>query len=163
MNAPAGNVEEIGKDELTEKVIEDKLPLLNACGYISEHFTEQITLNQVADYVGLSKFYFERVFKQFTDMTFYQYLIQKRISFAQELLANHSLSVTEIAFAAGFSSSSAFARAFRQSTGYAPSEFRTLNESKHFTVGKPFTPEEAMAAVGHVAKVSTPVITEMYS
>ena len=98
-------------------------------------------------------------------MTFYQYLIQKRISFAQELLANHSLSVTEIAFAAGFSSSSAFARAFRQSTGYAPSEFRTLNESKHFTVGKPFTPEEAMAAVGHVARVSTPtpVITEMYS
>ncbi len=165
MNAPTGNVQEIGKDELSEKVIEDKLPLLNACGYISEHFTEQITLNQVADYVGLSKYYFERVFKQFTDMTFYQYLIQKRISFAQELLANHSLSVTEIAFAAGFSSSSAFARAFRQSTGYAPSEFRTLNESKHFTVGKPFTPEEAMAAVGHVARVSTPtpVITEMYS
>ncbi|MBR6402671.1 MAG: helix-turn-helix transcriptional regulator [Eubacterium sp.] len=165
MNTPARKVSKSKKEEGAEKSTEDILPLLNACGFISEHFTEQITLNQVAEHVGLSKYYFERLFKQFTDMTFYQYLIQKRISFAQELLVNHTLSVTEIALAAGFSSSSAFARAFHQATGYAPSEFRTLNESKDFTQGKVFTPEQAAAAVGHVAKASTPlpICTDMYS
>ena len=165
MNSPTRNIQENKKDDTPEKPTEDILPLLNACGFISEHFTEQITLNQVAEHVGLSKYYFERLFKQFTDMTFYQYLIQKRISFAQELLVNHTLSVTEIALAAGFSSSSAFARAFHQATGYAPSEFRTMNESKNFTKGKVFTPEQAAAAVGHVAKANTPppVCTDMFS
>ncbi|MCR5418351.1 MAG: AraC family transcriptional regulator [Lachnospiraceae bacterium] len=164
MNAPAAKSLKMPKDELSGKELENNLPLLNACGYIAEHFTEQITLNQVAEYVGFSKYYFERIFKQFTDMTFYQYLIQKRISFAQELLTNRSLSVTEIAMQTGFSSSAAFARAFRQATGYAPSEFRSLNESQNFTKGKPFSPEQAAAVAGEAPKKSSkPICTEMYS
>ncbi len=165
MNAPTGEKEIIARDEVSSKEMENKLPLLNACGYIAEHFTEAITLNQVADYVGFSKYYFERIFKQFTDMTFYQYLIQKRISFAQELLTNHSLSITEIALQAGFSSSAAFARAFRQATGYAPSEFRTINESREFTTGKLFSPEQAEAAAGVEPEdnVTAPMCIEMYS
>ena len=64
-------------------------------------------------------------------MTYYQYLQQMRIGYAQTLLSNPGLNVTDIAGQAGFASCAAFTRAFKKSTGYAPSRFRMLNEERH--------------------------------
>ncbi len=105
--------------------------LNSVCNYISEHFTEDISLEQIADYAGFSKYHFERIFSEYTGVTFYQYLLQMRINYAKTLLSNPELSVTDISYQAGFASSTAFTRAFKKVTGYPPSQFRVLNEEKY--------------------------------
>ncbi|MBQ0166119.1 MAG: helix-turn-helix transcriptional regulator [Treponema sp.] len=112
-------------------VPQNNVLLNNVCTYISEHFTEDLSLEGIAAYAGFSKYHFERIFSEYTGVTFYQYLQQMRINYAQTLLSNSALSITDISYQAGFASSTAFTRAFKKGTGYPPSEFRMLNEDQH--------------------------------
>ncbi len=99
------------------------------CSYISLHCSEDLSLDQAASFAGFSKFYFERLFRDYTDMSFYQYLLSKRISLAEQLLMDPAISVTEVAFRSGFSSSAAFTKAFRKQKGSSPSAFRKMQSS----------------------------------
>ena len=116
----------------------NSIPLSNVCTYIAEHFAEDITLGSVSAYAGFSKFHFERIFREYTGVTFYQYLQQTRISYAQTLLPNPELTITDISEMAGFASCTAFTRAFKKSTGYPPSQFRMLNEEQHSLIADPY-------------------------
>lgn len=100
---------------------------LNVTSYIEEHFTEDLTLEQAADLAGFSKYHFSRLFKQYTNTSFYKYLNQKRIDYARTLLADPSLTVIEVALQSGFQSLSAFLRMFKQQCGCTPTEFRGMN------------------------------------
>ena len=84
------------------------------------------------------EYHFERIFSNYTGATFYQYLQQMRINYAQTLLSNPELSITEIAYQAGFASQAAFTRAFKKNTGYLPSLSRTLNEVQHPLPSNPY-------------------------
>ena len=75
---------------------------------------------------GFSKYHFSRLFRQYTDTTFYKYLNQKRIAHAKQLLLDNDLPVLEIAFQCGFSNLSSFLRMFKLLTGYTPSELRKM-------------------------------------
>lgn len=101
----------------------------DACNIVLTEFAEPLSLGSVAERVGFSKFHFERVFKENMCMTFYQYVTKVRISHSKTLLADPSLSITDIAVSCGFSSSSAFSRTFRQETGKTPSDFRNMRQS----------------------------------
>ncbi|HAU87573.1 MAG TPA: AraC family transcriptional regulator [Lachnospiraceae bacterium] len=105
--------------EYTEKFIQ-------ICNYINEHCTEDLTLDEIAAIAGFSKYHFSRLFKQFSNVTFYKYLNQKRISYAEILLADSSNSITEVAFRSGFSSLSAFIRMFKLIKQCTPTEFRNM-------------------------------------
>ncbi len=96
------------------------------CDYISAHCTEDLTLDFVADLAGFSKFHFTRLFKQFTNVSFYKYLNQKRIAIAEQLLANPENSITDIALSSGFSSLSSFIRMFKIIKNCTPTEFRNM-------------------------------------
>lgn len=98
--------------------------IMAACNYINQHYQENITLEETAGISGFSKFHFTRIFKQYMNMTFYEYLNQKRIKRAEELLYTTELSVTEVAMNSGFSSLSAFNRTFKSLNKCSPSEFR---------------------------------------
>ncbi|MDO5135589.1 MAG: AraC family transcriptional regulator [Eubacteriales bacterium] len=99
---------------------------MSICDFISEHCTESLTLDMVADLCGFSKYHFTRLFKQFTNVSFYKFLNQKRIAKAQELLVDPSISITDVSFSCGFSSLSAFIRMFKIIKGCTPSEFRDM-------------------------------------
>ena len=105
------------------------------CRYIDEHFSEEITLEEVASVAGFSKFHFSRLFKQFTNVSFYKYVNQQRIAHAEELLSNPDLSVTEIAIRCGFSSTSSFIRMFKQIKNCTPTDFRKIREKYSFRSG----------------------------
>ena len=105
-----------------------QLAMQAACNFIAARFRESISLEMVAKQIGFSKFYFERLFKEFTNMSFYQYVIKVRLSYAQQLLADPSLSITEIALRSGFSGASAFTRSFHKTTGLTPSVFRQMKQ-----------------------------------
>ncbi len=94
--------------------------------YINSNFTEDITLDALADRAGFSKFHFSRLFKQFTNMTLYDYVNQKRISQAELLLLNPNLSITEVSLQSGFNSLSTFNRVFKTFKNCTPTEFKNL-------------------------------------
>lgn len=93
--------------------------------YIDSHYATELDLEQAASLVGFSKFHFTRLFKEFTNCTFYDYLSQARIQAAQRLLSTNT-SITDIAFQTGFNSLSSFCRCFKKYTNLSPSEYRDL-------------------------------------
>lgn len=94
--------------------------------YINDHFAEDLSLEDAADLAGFSKYHFSRLFKQYTDTSFYRYLNQKRISHAKNLLLDPQISVTDVALQSGFTSLSAFLRMFKQMNQCTPTEFRNM-------------------------------------
>jgi AraC-like DNA-binding protein len=95
--------------------------------YVQSHLEENISLETLARTSGLSIFHFTRVFKQSQGVTPHHYLIQRRVERARELLSHTDLSMSEIAFATGFSDPSHFARRFRELVGVPPSTFKWTN------------------------------------
>lgn len=95
--------------------------------YIDHHYMEELSLEQVADNIGFSKFHFSRLFKQYTNFTFCDYLCYRRIKAAEELLIQPDYSITEVALQSGFPSISTFNRIFKQQKGCTPSEYRSKN------------------------------------
>lgn len=110
--------------------------MMEACSYINEHCTEGLTLSQMASLSGFSKYHFTRIFKEFTHTSFYQYLSEKRISHAEQLLINPDYSVTEVAVRSGFSSLPAFNRMFHRWKGCTPTEFRGMYSPDCMNRGK---------------------------
>ena len=96
--------------------------------YMDEHYADDFTLDEAADFVGFSKYHFTRLFREYTGTTFLDYLTHKRVQAAQSLLAS-DLSVTEICFRTGFNNLTSFSRSFKKYTGMSPSDFRALSES----------------------------------
>lgn len=103
----------------------------NLMDYIDEHYMEDLSLEDIAESIGFSKFHFSRLFKQYTSFTFCDYLCYRRIKVAEELLAKPDLSITEIALSAGFPSISTFNRLFKQHKNCTPSEYRAKNRVQH--------------------------------
>ncbi|MDO4620182.1 MAG: AraC family transcriptional regulator [Lachnospiraceae bacterium] len=101
----------------------------DVCSYINEHFSEDLTLEQMASLAGFSKYHFSRLFNKYMNISFYKYVNQKRINHAKTLLINQEIPVLDVALASGFSSHTAFLRMFKIHTGYTPTEFRKLYDS----------------------------------
>lgn len=100
---------------------------LDICKYIEENCTEEITIEHLADLSGFSSSHFIRLFKQFTNVTYYNYLNQCRISHARHLLADEpNLSITEISLQSGFSSIATFNRLFKSQVKCSPTQYRDL-------------------------------------
>lgn len=97
-----------------------------ACTYMAENAADDISQSDVADYVGLSTFYFSKLFKQYMNISFPAYLSNLRVQNAAKLLSDKTISITDCAFLAGFQSTTAFNKAFHEITGYSPREYRKL-------------------------------------
>jgi AraC family transcriptional regulator len=92
-------------------------------GYIDEHVNEHIPLAALARLARLSPYHFSRAFKQSFGVPPHRYHTQRRIERAKALLESHTLSVTEIGLALGFSETSSFTAAFRKITGLTPTRY----------------------------------------
>lgn len=101
---------------------------LNICNYINEHCTEIITVEDAAAIAGFSKFHFSRLFKQFTGISYYNYLNKQKIMNAEKLLIDPNLSVTDVAMRSGFTSLATFNRLFKTYKKCTPSEFKNLHK-----------------------------------
>jgi len=100
--------------------------MAEACLFISHNCTSPLKLDDVADHMGVSKSHFAHLFKEFTGMTFVDFLITERIRRAKALFQNPNVRIIDIAFDSGFSSISSFNRAFKKATGQTPSEYREI-------------------------------------
>lgn len=95
--------------------------------YIEKNYIEDIHLKDIARDAGFSEYYFSRLFKEITEKNFHQYLNEYRIKKAEAFLTNQNYTISEAAYAVGFSSISTFDRLFRQIKGCSPQDFRKLH------------------------------------
>ncbi len=102
-------------------------PLDIIISYINEHFSQPITLDDLAKMASLSPFYFTRLFTKQIGMTPHQYLIATRLNSAKFLLITTELSIKEIAFNTGFTSESSFCSTFRKWEYTTPSKYRATS------------------------------------
>ena len=98
--------------------------MAEACLYISQNCTKPLTLEDAAAQMGVSKSYFANLFKRYTNTTFVAFLTEERIKRAQRMFRKPNVHIIDIAFDSGFTSLSAFNRAFKKITGMSPSKFR---------------------------------------
>jgi AraC family transcriptional regulator len=92
--------------------------------YIEEHLAQEISLSTLASLAQLSPYHFLRTFKESFGVTPHRYHTQQRIERAKELLADHSLSLLQIAIELGFAEASSFSLAFHKITRQPPSAYR---------------------------------------
>jgi AraC-like DNA-binding protein/ligand-binding sensor protein len=107
--------------------------------YIDENIHEPIVLDEVAGEVHMSRYYLCRRFKEATGMTLTEYVTDRRVKMAMEMLANTSLRVADIAFEVGFQSLSQFNRCFHKITRITPTEYRRSESESRSPVGKKVT------------------------
>lgn len=91
--------------------------------YITEHLSEELTLDNISDEIHVSKYHLNRQFKAFTGLTMHQYILKKRLTVASNLLLKGE-SATAVCLQCGFGDYSNFTKAFKKEFGKAPSEFR---------------------------------------
>ncbi|MDF2988324.1 MAG: response regulator containing CheY-like receiver domain and AraC-type DNA-binding domain [Eubacterium sp.] len=108
-----------------------KLILRKAIDYIQEHYSEPVTLNEVAENIYVSTFYISRMFKKELGKSFVDYLNDVRIEKAKELLKDVKYKTYEVAEIVGISDPHYFSKLFKKYSGMTPSDYRdkiTINQ-----------------------------------
>ena len=85
-----------------------------------------LDLDDMSAFTGFTKCYFSRIFKQHAGTTFSEYLRDKRVSVAAELLIHSKLQIQDIAAGAGFGSIATFNRVFMNAKSCTPSKYRSI-------------------------------------
>lgn len=120
--------------EITEKMPVTNDRLSDAIGYININFANEITLGNIEELFGFSGGYFSRAFKKRMGKTFVNYVSEKRIEYAKNLLASGER-VIDTCYECGFSSERNFTRRFKEIVGVTPKDYAmqkmTLDKEKN--------------------------------
>lgn len=117
-----------------------KAEIVNAVKYIEKNLHRKICLEEVANKVYLSQYYFSKLFKKELGMNFVTYLKYQRVIKAKEFLRHSNLSIDDIARRVGFSQTSYFCKSFRDITSKSPSSFRKeINIEKYLPLERTMT------------------------
>jgi len=102
----------------------DTFKINDVLTYISENYADNITVQDLADILHLSRCYFSSIFKNSTGLSPYEYILNFRIHIAKQMLYDSTLSIEETGAKCGFSDTSSFIRAFKRETGLSPLNYR---------------------------------------
>lgn len=108
----------------TENTSRSATCVKKAIAFIDGAFDRDLSLDEVAEFSGLDKFYLSHEFKKYTGQSFVTYLNQVRCTAAAALLRESNLSIAAIGEKCGFSNRSYFAKCFLSKMGMTPSEYR---------------------------------------
>lgn len=98
------------------------------CRFIDEHYSERLSLEEIADMAGYSKYYINRLFKEYKGTTVIDYLIRIRIREAKKLLKSGNYSVKQISLMVGYSEPNYFTLTFKKLEGISPLKYRYNQE-----------------------------------
>lgn len=101
-----------------------------AQAYITEHYAEKLSLQEVALHCYVSQWHLSKLFHKHLNQTFYDILNGVRIQKAQEMLEDPSLRISEIAERVGYADTAHFSRVFKKSVGQSANEWRNLHCGK---------------------------------
>jgi AraC family transcriptional regulator len=101
-----------------------KRALKSAIDYIGDNLQKDLILPEIAGAAHMSPYHFSRLFKESTGLTPHQYVIERRVQRAKELLSNTDLPIAEVAFLCGFAHQSHLNRHFKRLLGVNPKALR---------------------------------------
>lgn len=107
-------------------------PIMTCLNYIDSHFTFRITLQELADHVGMHPNYLAARFKEELGESFSSYITRRRIVTAQALLTRTEYTYSQIAYSLAFCSQSHFIKVFREKTGFTPRQYRMQFSDTNF-------------------------------
>jgi len=100
-------------------------PLIEkAIAYLHANLLKNPHTEEVCSYLGLSKSYFSTYFKNKTSLNFRDYLLDLKISYAQEQLKHPDITAGDVAILLGYEDYRSFSRAFKTRTGLTPSDYQ---------------------------------------
>lgn len=110
----------------TESIIttNDTFPELiqHTLTYVEEHYTEPLSIQQIADELGISSSRLSHAFKEFMGISLWNHVIMRRIK-KSKILLKEGLSITEVCYECGFQDYSHFIRSFRKIVGVTPKKY----------------------------------------
>ncbi|MBQ8984077.1 MAG: helix-turn-helix transcriptional regulator [Lachnospiraceae bacterium] len=116
-----------GKMRLLRKDTGTSRPITKCINYIYIHINERITIGDLSEYAKVSQSYLSRQFPKEIGVSVSDYIREKKIEIAQDLLKNTDRSIIDIACQLSFSSQSHFIQTFKHYVGITPKKYRTLN------------------------------------
>lgn len=125
---PKGIILKIAKQEAQEN--NDDV-VHKAKRYILEHIQDTIYVEDIANTVHISAQYLMRLFKKDTGVSILEFITQKRIALAKELLKSTNLPINRIADYVGYGNYSYFTKIFKRETDFTPSEYRDSNKEDY--------------------------------
>lgn len=120
------------REPMTKRHMERNYPLtvMEALHYIRVHLLETIHIDDVSRHVGMSKYYFCRLFREYTGTSVLHYINMLRCDYARRLISESGYNVAQAAHKLGINNLSYFSRLFKRHTGYLPSHFRPARAKK---------------------------------
>jgi AraC-like DNA-binding protein len=112
--------------ELTPLHADTYRRLMRARTFIDERYDQPLDLEQISGEACLSRYHFLRLFRRAFNKTPHQYLTQRRIEKAKELLSSSGLTVTDVCFEVGFESLGSFSSLFHKHVGHPPITYRAI-------------------------------------
>jgi len=96
----------------------------NLIEHVNMNMDKNITLDEAANYVGYSRYHFSRTFKEYTGITYNEYIANKKLSLAIRMLESDNARVSDIAMKLGYKNAAQFSRIFHRECGMSPREYR---------------------------------------
>ncbi len=95
--------------------------------FIDNNFQRDISVIQMAEYLGINRSYFSTLFKKRMGSSVQEYLIQYRMNKAKEMLVHSNYTISEIAYSTGYTDYFSFIKSFKKNAGSTPKEYRKKN------------------------------------
>ena len=106
-----------------------------ARSFIDHCYDHPLSLDQISEKACFSRYHFLRLFREAFNKTPHQYLVERRIERAKELLTSADLRVTDVCFEVGFQSLGSFSALFHRNVGQAPMTYRERAHAKRQVPG----------------------------
>lgn len=119
-------------------------PVAKALWFIESHFTDNVSLAEVAEIAGVSRFHMVRAFGMTTGYSVMRYIRARRLTEAARILANGAPDILTVALDAGYASHEAFTRAFRDQFGATPDGVRTAGTVDKLSLVEPINMDETI-------------------
>lgn len=103
-----------------------------AAQYIASNYGKRLTINELADMIGVNRSYLATNFKKCMGCSPQEYLINVRVERAKSLLQKTDIQISEVAAQVGYPDPLAFSKIFKRKTGYSPTEYKEAKQGVVF-------------------------------